>query len=136
MDDILVLNKRGVQPDAVDEDYPSPSPGPGLSSTPSAESLNGLVAGDHCARGLGGGVGIRADRRHALTPAILFVVIGVLVGPKVLGEVDLSSSGSTVRALAEATLALVLFSDASRINLERCAATRTFRCGCSASACH
>ena len=45
-----------------------------------------------------------------LTPAILFVVIGVLVGPKVLGEVDLSSSGSTVRALAEATLALVLFS--------------------------
>ncbi len=52
-----------------------------------------------------------------LTPAILFVAIGVLVGPRVLGEVDLSSSGSTVRALAEATLALVLFSDASRINL-------------------
>ncbi len=43
-----------------------------------------------------------------LTPAILFVAIGVLVGPKVLGDVDLSSSGSTVRALAEATLALVL----------------------------
>jgi sodium/hydrogen antiporter len=52
-----------------------------------------------------------------LTPAILFVAIGVFVGPKVLGEVDLSSSGGTVRALAEATLALVLFSDASRINL-------------------
>ena len=52
-----------------------------------------------------------------LTPAILFVLIGVLVGPKVLDEVDLSSSGSTVRALAEATLALVLFTDASRINL-------------------
>ncbi len=52
-----------------------------------------------------------------LTPAILFVAIGLFVGPKVLGEVDLSSSGSTVRTLAEATLALVLFSDASRINL-------------------
>ena len=52
-----------------------------------------------------------------LTPAILFVAIGVLVGPRVLGEVDLSSSGSAVRDLAEATLALVLFSDASRINL-------------------
>ena len=52
-----------------------------------------------------------------LTPAILFVAIGLLVGPKVLGEVDLSSSGGTVRVLAEATLALVLFSDASRINL-------------------
>ena len=53
----------------------------------------------------------------SLTPAILFVAIGVIVGPRVLGDVDLSSTGSTVRALAEATLALVLFSDASRINL-------------------
>jgi sodium/hydrogen antiporter len=52
-----------------------------------------------------------------LTPAILFVAVGLLVGPRVLGEVDLSSSGGTVRVLAEATLALVLFSDASRINL-------------------
>ena len=52
-----------------------------------------------------------------LTPAILFVAIGVIVGPRVLGDIDLSSTGSTVRALAEATLALVLFSDASRINL-------------------
>jgi sodium/hydrogen antiporter len=52
-----------------------------------------------------------------VTPAILFVAIGVLVGPRVLDEVDLSSSGSTVRTLAEATLTLVLFSDASRINL-------------------
>ena len=51
-----------------------------------------------------------------LTPAILFVAIGVLVGPRVLSEVDLSSSSGTVRTLAEATLALVLFSDASRIN--------------------
>ncbi len=54
-----------------------------------------------------------------LTPAILFVVIGVLIGPRVLDEVDLSSSSATVRTLAEATLALVLFSDASRINLRK-----------------
>ncbi len=53
----------------------------------------------------------------SITPAILFAAIGILVGPKVLGEVDLSSSGGAVRTLAEATLALVLFSDASRINL-------------------
>jgi sodium/hydrogen antiporter len=53
----------------------------------------------------------------SITPAILFAAIGILVGPKVLGEVDLSSSGSVARTLAEATLALVLFSDASRINL-------------------
>ena len=54
-----------------------------------------------------------------ITPAILFASIGILVGPKVLDEVDLSSSGSTVRTLAEATLALVLFSDASRIDLRK-----------------
>jgi NhaP-type Na+/H+ or K+/H+ antiporter len=52
-----------------------------------------------------------------ITPAMLFVGIGLLVGPRVLDELDLASTNSTVQALAEATLALVLFSDASRINL-------------------
>jgi NhaP-type Na+/H+ or K+/H+ antiporter len=54
-----------------------------------------------------------------VTPAMLFVGIGLLVGPKVLGELDLASTSSTVQTLAEATLALVLFSDASRINLRQ-----------------
>jgi sodium/hydrogen antiporter len=54
-----------------------------------------------------------------VTPAILFVGIGLLVGPKVLDELDLAATSSTVRTLAEATLALVLFSDASRINLSK-----------------
>ncbi len=53
----------------------------------------------------------------SVTPAMLFVGIGLLVGPKVLDELDLASTSSTVQTLAEATLALVLFSDASRINL-------------------
>jgi hypothetical protein len=44
-----------------------------------------------------------------VTLAILFVAFGLLVGPKLLGGIDLPSAGSTVRALAEATLALVLF---------------------------
>jgi NhaP-type Na+/H+ or K+/H+ antiporter len=52
-----------------------------------------------------------------VTPAIMFVSIGLLVGPKVLDAVDIPSTSATVRALAEATLALVLFSDASRIDL-------------------
>ncbi len=52
-----------------------------------------------------------------VTAAMLFVVVGLLVGPEVLGEIDTDSSSSTVRALAEATLALVLFCDASRIDL-------------------
>ena len=54
-----------------------------------------------------------------ITPTILFVAIGLLVGPEVLDEVDLSSRSATVQVLAEATLALVLFCDASRIDLRR-----------------
>jgi sodium/hydrogen antiporter len=52
-----------------------------------------------------------------VTPAMLFVAVGLLVGPEVLGELDPESSSSTVRTLAEATLALVLFCDASRVDL-------------------
>ena len=53
----------------------------------------------------------------SLTPAMLFVAIGLLVGPEVLDGIDISDSGATVRPLAEATLALVLFCDASRVDL-------------------
>ena len=52
-----------------------------------------------------------------VTPAIVFVAVGLLVGPEVLDGIDIESSSSTVRTLAEATLALVLFCDASRIDL-------------------
>ena len=52
-----------------------------------------------------------------VTPAMLFVGFGLLVGPKALSGIDVSSTGSVVRVLAEATLALVLFADASRIDL-------------------
>jgi NhaP-type Na+/H+ or K+/H+ antiporter len=52
-----------------------------------------------------------------VTPAIVFVAFGLLVGPKVLDGIDVSSSSEVVRTLAEATLALVLFADASRIDL-------------------
>src|SRR4051794_30183661 len=48
---------------------------------------------------------------------MVFVAVGLVVGPKVLGELDVESSSASVRTLAEATLALVLFCDASRIDL-------------------
>jgi sodium/hydrogen antiporter len=51
------------------------------------------------------------------TPAMAFVLIGLLVGPLVANEVTLSSRNATTRTLAEATLAVVLFADASRIKL-------------------
>ncbi len=52
-----------------------------------------------------------------VTPAMVVVAVGLLVGPEVLDGIDLASSGAVVRTLAEATLALVLFCDASRIDL-------------------
>ena len=54
-----------------------------------------------------------------VTPAMVFVAVGLLVGPEVLDGIDIESSSETVRTLAEATLALVLFCDASRIDLRQ-----------------
>jgi NhaP-type Na+/H+ or K+/H+ antiporter len=48
---------------------------------------------------------------------MLFVAFGLLVGPQALDRIDVSSTSSAVRTLAEATLALVLFADSSRIDL-------------------
>ena len=52
-----------------------------------------------------------------VTPAMAFVLIGVLVGPLVIDEVTSSPTSTGVRTLAEATLTVVLFADASRIRL-------------------
>ncbi len=52
-----------------------------------------------------------------VTPAMVVVAVGVLVGPLVLDDLTLGPTSSTVRRLAEATLAVVLFSDASRIDI-------------------
>jgi sodium/hydrogen antiporter len=54
-----------------------------------------------------------------VTPAMLFVGFGLLAGAEGADAIDVSSTGSTVRVLAEATLAVVLFADASRIDLRR-----------------
>jgi NhaP-type Na+/H+ or K+/H+ antiporter len=53
----------------------------------------------------------------AFTPAMAFVLFGLVLGPFVLDEVAVPPASATVRTLAEATLALVLFADASRIKL-------------------
>ena len=53
----------------------------------------------------------------SVTPAMAFMLVGVLLGPLVADEVDLPATGGTVRTLAEATLAVVLFSDASGLKL-------------------
>jgi NhaP-type Na+/H+ or K+/H+ antiporter len=52
-----------------------------------------------------------------VSAAIVFVAVGVLAGPEALDLLDIGARSETVRLLAEATLTLVLFSDASRIDL-------------------
>ena len=52
-----------------------------------------------------------------ITAPMVFTGVGLLVGADALGLVDPAVSGEAVKLLAEATLALVLFGDASRINL-------------------
>jgi NhaP-type Na+/H+ or K+/H+ antiporter len=48
---------------------------------------------------------------------MVVVVFGVLAGPLVLNDIAVGPTSETVRTLAEATLAVVLFSDAARIDL-------------------
>ena len=55
--------------------------------------------------------------RTPITAAIFFVSCGLLFGNKGLGWIDLGTRAESVRLLAEATLTLVLFADASRIDL-------------------
>jgi NhaP-type Na+/H+ or K+/H+ antiporter len=52
-----------------------------------------------------------------VTPAMVMVALGVLAGPLVLDDLNAGPTSTTVRVLAEATLAVVLFSDSSRIDL-------------------
>ena len=52
-----------------------------------------------------------------VTPPMLFVGFGLLAGPPALGLVELDLDNEAVRVLAEATLVLVLFTDAARIDL-------------------
>jgi NhaP-type Na+/H+ or K+/H+ antiporter len=51
------------------------------------------------------------------TPAIAFVLIGLLVGPLVIDGITSGRTSGIVRTLAEATLAVLLFADASRIKM-------------------
>ena len=52
-----------------------------------------------------------------ITAPMVFTAAGLLFGSEALGLVELEPGGETVKLLAEATLATVLFADASRIDV-------------------
>ncbi len=66
------------------------------------------------------GFGLVSGRlqKSIITPPMVFVVFGMLMSGHVLGLVELDARGELEETLAELTLILVLFTDASRINLK------------------
>ena len=65
------------------------------------------------------GFGLISGRaqRSIFTPPMVFVLFGFLMGQHGLGLIDLSLDDEWIHLLAELTLVLVLFTDASRIDL-------------------
>ena len=57
--------------------------------------------------------------RWSITGPMVFTLIGFLLGPRVLGVLVLSTQAELVKTLTEITLALLLFSDASTLNLRQ-----------------
>ena len=70
-----------------------------------------------------------------ITGPMVFTAFGLLVGGDALGLVDPRVSGEAVKLLAEATLALVLFGDAARIDLRALRGEVSLPPACSASGC-
>ena len=60
----------------------------------------------------------RLDRR-SITPALVFVVVGLVVANPPLSIIEIAPDSQMVRSLTEVTLALVLFSDAARVDVRR-----------------
>ncbi len=63
-----------------------------------------------------GAISRRAER-SPLTPPMFFIAAGCLVSEHGLGLIEVDLSGDVVHALTELTLVVVLFTDASRIDL-------------------
>ena len=64
------------------------------------------------------GIISRRIEHSIVTPPMAFVALGILLGPQLLGLVTVDPDSAPVRLLAELTLVLVLFTDASRIDLK------------------
>jgi NhaP-type Na+/H+ or K+/H+ antiporter len=63
-----------------------------------------------------GAVSKKAER-SPITPPLFFVVVGLAMSARGLGWLELGVESSVIHGLAELTLVLVLFTDASRIDL-------------------
>ena len=73
--------------------------------------------------------------RFDVTAPIIFVLAGLLLTHGPLSVLSVTPAPELVKALAEVTLVLVLFSDASRVGLQEPRAERAFTPGCSGPGC-
>ena len=80
------------------------------------------------------GVVSRRIEGTPVTPAIIFVSVGLLVGTQALDLLQVAPTGGAVKLLAEATLTVVLFADAARIDLRTLRREYTVPAPCSDSA--
>jgi hypothetical protein len=106
----------------------------GCRAASATQTVHGIEMGacDHRGDCSGGRCGFATPDRHVGHAGDGVRRRRVLVGPLVLDEVAAALTGEGVRVLAEATLAVVLLADASRINLSpACSgASLRFRCAC------
>ena len=56
--------------------------------------------------------------RSNITPPMVFAGLGFILSPVVFGLIDLDENNEVIHVIAEITLILVLFTDATRINLK------------------
>ena len=68
---------------------------------------------------IGYGAVSRRLQRSVITQAMVFAIVGLVIGNRFLHLVDLAPASVIIRYLAEATLAVVLFTDAVRVRLPR-----------------
>lgn len=74
-----------------------------------------LISGGLLAFALGSG----RLRGTVVTPPMIFIAFGFVIGRGVLGVADVQPAHGTIHLIAEITLILVLFSDAARIDLKQ-----------------
>jgi NhaP-type Na+/H+ or K+/H+ antiporter len=55
--------------------------------------------------------------KRSITTPLFFLAFGAILGPSGLGLIEFSIASETVRTLVEVTLALILFADASSLNI-------------------
>ena len=84
---------------------------------------------------LGWAVASQLLARVNITGALVFLVAGYVLGNPSWGPLAVDVDTPSIHVLAELTLALLLFSDAARVNMSQLRRASTSRPACWGSAC-